>query len=159
MRRYAPANWVAALSLLLTLAALLFLALWPNAYQGEEVTLEPRSRDGQSIVVGTEEVRQTSASLIEENGVGALAVLMLPVLLAGVGLLAIRLRSRAGKALVWVSGFLLLLFAWASWLSIGPFYVPAALFSLVAAFFHTRTEERAEGGAGRFPPARHPSTR
>ena len=65
-------------SLLLASAAGLGLALWPCAYQGVEAA------------GGGAPERQFCESLVEANGVSVLALLALPVLLAGVGLAAVR---------------------------------------------------------------------
>ena len=65
-------------SLLLAVAAGVGLALWPCAYRGVEA------------VGGGGPERQLCASLVEANGVSVLGVLALPVLLAGVGLAAVR---------------------------------------------------------------------
>src|SRR3972149_5029385 len=60
------ATQLAAAACALSLAAALFLALWPESYQGTSVTTDGR-------------VTGTSASLIEENGAGVLLWLLLPV--------------------------------------------------------------------------------
>jgi hypothetical protein len=68
----------ATASLLLTLAAGVGLLLWPCAYQGIEVEAQPARG-------GAVQQRQLCATPIQANGVDALGVLALPVLLAGVG--------------------------------------------------------------------------
>ena len=70
--------------LLLALAAGLGLALWPCAYQGIAAT------------GGANPEQQVCASVVQANGVGVLGVLALPVLLAVVGLVAVRGRHRRG---------------------------------------------------------------
>jgi hypothetical protein len=69
-------------SLLLALAAGLGLVLWPCAYRGVE-----------SAGGGAPE-RQFCESLAQANGMSVLGVLVLPVLLAGLGLVAVRGRHR-----------------------------------------------------------------
>jgi hypothetical protein len=74
-------TWIGAIcSLVLALAAGLGLALWPCAYQGVEVAS------------GGGPERQLCASLVEANGMSVLGVLGLPVVLAGVGLVAVGRR-------------------------------------------------------------------
>jgi hypothetical protein len=104
--------------LLLALAAGLAVGLWPCASQGVETSS------------GAAGERRFCASLVEADGAGVLAVLAVPVLLAGVGLLAVRRRRRglllaATAALV---GFCLLALA-----SVGLFFLPAAAALVVAA--------------------------
>jgi anaerobic C4-dicarboxylate transporter len=68
--------------LLLALAAGLGLALWPCAYQGVEAA------------GGANPEQPVCASVVQANGVSVLGVLALPVLLAVVGLVAVRSRHR-----------------------------------------------------------------
>jgi len=116
---------LAGASVLLALAAALFLALWPESYQGTSVTTDGR-------------VTETSASLIEENGAEVLLWLLLPEAACLVALLASLSESTGAKVAMWLMGLLLLLFAWVSILSIGAFYLPAALALLLAALSATR---------------------
>jgi hypothetical protein len=67
--------------LLLALAAGLGLALWPCACQGVEAG-------------GANPEQPVCASVVQANGVSVLGVLALPVLLAVVGLVAVRSRHR-----------------------------------------------------------------
>jgi hypothetical protein len=104
--------------LLLALAAGLGLALWPCAYQGFEAT------GG-----GTNPEQQVCASVVQANGVGVLGVLALPVLLAVVGLIAVRGRHRWLLVVVMV---VLVAFCVLALASIGLFYLPAAIALIIA---------------------------
>jgi hypothetical protein len=108
----------AVASLVLALAAGVGLALWPCAYRGAEAPAGG----------GTE--RQLCASLIEVNGLDALAVLALPGLLAGIGVIAVRGRRRG---LLLGTTAALVAFCVVALASIGLFYLPAAIALLVAA--------------------------
>jgi len=102
-------------SLLLALAAGVGLALWPCAYQGVEA---------QSTPGGVEEERQLCATLVEMNGVDVLAVLALPVLLAGVGLATVHAGRRVILLTVTVA---LVAFCLLALASVGLYYAPAAV--------------------------------
>ncbi len=104
-------------SLLLASAAGLGLALWPCAYQGVEAA------------GGGVPERQFCESLVEANGMGVLGVLVLPVGLAGVGLVAVRRRRRPILVVVMVG---LVVFCVLALASIGLFYLPAAVALVVA---------------------------
>ena len=83
----------ATAGLLLALAAGVGLVLWPCADQGVEV-------QAPAAVGGAVQQRQVCATLVQANGVGVLGVLALPVLLAGVGLVAVRAGRRGVLAAV-----------------------------------------------------------
>ena len=103
-------------SLLLASAAGLGLALWPCAYQGVEAA-------------GGAPERQVCESLVEANGMSVLGVLVLPVLLAGLGLVAVRGRYRGVLVVVLVAlGTFCVLGAG----SVGLFYLPAAVALVIA---------------------------
>ena len=104
----------ATVAVLLALAAALGMALWPCAYRGSVAETGPG---------GTFQERQVCATLVEANGAGALVVLALPVLLAGVGLLA-ALAGRRG--LLGVVTIALIAFCAAAAASVGLPYLPAA---------------------------------
>ena len=104
-------------SLLLAVAAGLGLALWPCAYRGVEAA------------GGGGPERQLCGSLVEANGVSVLGVLALPVLLAGVGLVAVRRRRRPILIVVMVA---LVVFCVLAAASVGLFYLPAAVAVVVA---------------------------
>jgi cytochrome bd-type quinol oxidase subunit 2 len=123
------ANALAGIGLLLAVGALLFLTFWTGFYHGEAV-----SPDGNVV-------QETSASLIEENGMDVLGVLIFPVVLSLIGLLASFSQTKAGKIGMWVSAILLLLFGLVTWISLGPFYLPAGL-TLVIAAISARTSNR-----------------
>jgi hypothetical protein len=122
----------ATVAVLLALAAALGLALWPCAYQGSV---------GESGPGGTLQERQVCASLVEVNGAGALAVLALPVLLAGIGLLAVLVGRRAILAIATVA---VIAFCAAALASVGLLYLPAAA-ALIVALAGSRPARRATG--------------
>ncbi len=81
------------------------------------------------------EVTRHTATLVEVNGLYVLWLLLIPVLLTGLALLAIRFTDAGQarrKALLWVSALTLLAVCVVGILSIGLFYLPAALALLVA---------------------------
>jgi LPXTG-motif cell wall-anchored protein len=104
-------------SLLLASAAGLGLALWRCAYRGVE-----------AAGGGTPE-RQFCESLVEANGMTVLGVLILPVLLAGIGLVAVRRRRRLVLVAVMVA---LVVFCVLGLASVGLFYLPAAVALVIA---------------------------
>ena len=106
-----------ALSVILALAASLWLAFWPTFYQGVEA-----KPDSQGTV-------RTSASLIEVNGYWVALLLLIPVALAVAGLLAARAvdyRRSKGKLAVWAPAAMSLLFCFVGLFSIGLLYIPSA---------------------------------
>ena len=139
MKTRDPAMVVGWAAHLLAWAVLLWLALWPGFYQGVSVSTTLGESSG--------EATRISASLIEANGLRVLPLLSLPVLLTGVGLLAItaqrRWSLRAGLA-VWASAILLLLFSAVAIWSIGIFYLPAAVALLAAAVLGGRKKPAPE---------------
>jgi hypothetical protein len=110
----------ATVAVLLAGAAALGLALLPCAYRGVEAASGPG---------GVVQERQTCATLVEVNGAGALVVLALPVVLAGVGLLAVWAGRRGLLAVVTLA---LIAFCVAALASVGLLYVPAAGALIVA---------------------------
>jgi hypothetical protein len=122
----------ATVAVLLALAAALGLALWPCAYRGSV---------GESGPGGTLQERQVCATLVEVNGADALAVLALPVLLAGVGLLAALAGRRAILAIATVA---VIAFCAAALASVGLLYLPAAA-ALIVALAGWRPARRATG--------------
>jgi hypothetical protein len=122
----------ATVAVLLALAAALGLALWPCAYRGSV---------GESGPGGTLQERQVCATLVEANGADALAVLALPVLLAGVGLLAAWAGRRAILAIATVA---VIAFCAAALASVGLLYLPAAA-ALIVALAGWRPARRASG--------------
>ena len=110
----------AAVAVLLALAAGLGLALWPCTYRGSV---------GESGLGGALQERQVCATLVEVHGAGALVVLALPVLLAGIGLLGVLACRRGLLAIVTIA---LIAFFAVALASVGLLYVPAAGALLVA---------------------------
>ena len=115
-----PSGWAALVALLLAFAAGLFLALYP-VYQGVSVT-----GSSSGVVTSSRE----SATLITENGLGAVVLLCIPIVLAALGLPA---AARRRRVLVWVPGGVLLGFVVLSGFTIGLFYLPAAIALLLSA--------------------------
>ena len=128
------ARALAGASLLLALAALLFLTFWTGYYEGEEVTA-----DGAVVA-------KTSASLIEENGMDVLGLLAVPVVIAAVGFATSFWRVSAGKVALWTSAVLLVLFALVTGFTVGMFYLPAG-FTLVLAAVVANRRQTPQGGA------------
>ena len=110
----------ATASLLLALAAGVGLVLWPCAYQGIEAQPGPG---------GAAQVRQLCATLIEANGVDVLGVLALPVLLTGLGLVAVYAGRRGILFTVMVA---LVTFCLLALASVGLLYLPAAAALVIA---------------------------
>ena len=104
-------------SLVLAVAAGLGLALWPCAYRGVEAA------------GGGAPERQFCESLVEANGMSVLGVLALPVLLAGVGLVAVGRRRRSILVTVMAAMVAFCVLAAAS---VGLFYLPAAVALVIA---------------------------
>ena len=104
-------------------AATLFFLFWP-IYSG--VSVSPGESGTSSFSSGT---------LIEVNGLWAALLLVIPVALTAVTLIASlpnAPRPRIMLTLRWAAFVLLLLFCAVSILSIGAFYLPSALATLIA---------------------------
>ncbi len=131
--RLAATVWVALAALLLAFAAGLWLAFYPGFYQGVSVTA---SSSGE-VVESSEQ-----ASLLAENGMWALGLLAVPIVLAGLGVFG---AARRFRFLLWSVAVVLLVFSVISAMTIGLFYLPATIALLVAAALCTssRTERRA----------------
>ena len=119
--RLAATVWVALAALLLAVAAGLWLAFYPGFYQGVSVTA---SSSGEVVE------RSEQASLLAENGMWALGLLAVPIVLAGLGVLG---ALRSHRFLLWSVAVVLLVFSVISAMTIGLFYLPAAIALLVAA--------------------------
>jgi hypothetical protein len=74
-----------------------------------------------------------SATLLEVNGPRVFIPLVIPVVLAGLGLLAVLRAKRWRLLFVWIAAFLLAVFVLITGFSIGMFYVPAMILSMTAA--------------------------
>ena len=131
--RLAATVWVALAALLLALAAGSWLAFYPGFYQGVSVT----ASSGGEVVQRSEQ-----ASLLAENGMWALGLLAVPVTLTGLGVFG---AARSFRFLLWGVAVVLLVFSVISAMTIGLFYLPAAIALLVAAAVCTssRTPRRA----------------
>ena len=119
--RLAATVWVALAALLLALAAGSWLAFYPGFYQGVSVTA---SSSGEVVQ------RSEQASLLAENGMWALGLLAVPVALTGLGVFG---AARSFRFLLWGVAVVLLVFSVISAMTIGLFYLPAAIALLVAA--------------------------
>ena len=77
-----------------------------------------------------------SATAIEANGLHVILLLLVPILLTGIALLALRLTAKSQtvrKVLLWGPAVVLMGFCFVAIASIGMFYLPTALALLVAA--------------------------
>ena len=119
--RLAPTVWVALAALLLAVAAGSWLAVYPGFYQGVSVTA---SSSGEMVQ------RSEQASLLAENGMWALGLLAVPLALTGLGVFG---AARRFRFLLWSVAVVLLVFSVISGMTIGVFYLPAALALLAAA--------------------------
>jgi hypothetical protein len=119
--RLAPTVWVALAALLLALAAGSWLAFSPGLYQGVSVTA---SSSGEVVQ------RSEQTSLLAENGTWVLGLLAIPLALTGLGVFG-AVRSR--RFLLWSAAVVLIVFSLISGMSIGLFYLPAAVALVVAA--------------------------
>ena len=124
-------QFLAGASVLLALGAALFLALWPYYYRGESVSVDGRI------------IERTHASLIEENGFEVLPLLLLPMALCLSAWLLFFLKNQWTKAFMWAAAILLLVFSFFTGLTVGAFYLPAALALLLAAIAATRRRRAA----------------
>ena len=112
-------------------AAGLWLAFGP-VYQGVEATLPGESGS---------EVTRLSATMVEVNGLYVIPLLLVPVLLTGIALLALRLIDTCQtrrRVLLFGSAVGLLGFCAMGFLSFGVLYLPAALALLLAAVTGSR---------------------
>ena len=110
--------------------AFLWLVFWPFAYRGVSIQASPPGSDAAPVVT------ELSASLIETNGLWVVLPLLVPVVLTGLAYLAVwNLDSRkwTRSAILWVLAVLTLGFCALGILSIGAFYLPAALALLTTA--------------------------
>jgi hypothetical protein len=119
--RLAPAVWVALAALLLAVAAGSWLALYPGFYQGVSVTA---SSSGDVVQ------RSEQTSFLAENGMWALGLLAVPLALTGLGVFG---AVRRFRFLLWGAAVVLLACCVVSAMTIGMFYLPAAIALLVAA--------------------------
>jgi hypothetical protein len=124
---YSTATRLAALALVLALAAFLYLC-FADTYSGT-------TSNGVTV-------EHTSSTLIEENGVGIVGVLVIPVALAAIGLMLSFGRSASRAMGLWVTAVVLLGFCVVAILSVGWLYAPAAITLVVAAAKATNARPR-----------------
>jgi hypothetical protein len=110
----------------LALAALVVLAFVPIVATQSAVTSV-----GSDGGAGETLVRSSHETFVERGGLGALALLAIPAVLALVP--ALIWRGRAGRVAAWSSAAVLLLLVLATGFTIGLFYLPAAGVALAAA--------------------------
>ena len=106
-------------------AAGVLFAVWP-IYGGTSMTDSP---DGRSSTV-----THYTETLIEADGYPAVVALAIPILLTGLALVLVYSTSRwrlVRKTMLWMLAVALLGFCAVGYLSIGFFYIPAALALLV----------------------------
>ena len=114
--------------------AAVFFAFAPT-YSGESST---------SVTRGAESVTETyryTQTMLEANGPGVIVLLLVPVLLTGIALLAIRSANdgqMTRPVFIWGPAVALLILCVLGFWSIGLFYLPAALALLTAAIAHRR---------------------
>ena len=132
LKRSRAAAVSATITHLLAWAAFLWLALWPFSYQG--ISAAAVSVDGGGAT--TTEVARYSASLTEVNGYWVLLPLSAPVLVTGLALMSLLIwkgnGGRAANTLI-LGGLsvVLLIFSVLGLLSIGLFYLPVAIGSIM----------------------------
>ena len=111
-------------------AAFLWLVFWPFAYRGVSTQAAPPGSDAAPVVT------ELSASFIETNGLWVVFPLLIPVVLTGLAYLAgwyWNSMRWTRSAFLWALAFLTLGFCALGILSIGAFYLPAALALVVTA--------------------------
>jgi len=120
---------------LLAWGAFLWAAFWPFAYQGVSATPVQVDELGDPVGAVESELVRHSASFLEVNGVWGLVPLLIPVVLTGLALLGLgtwRGRTSGIISVLWVLTAGLLTFCLLTSLSVGVFYVPAALVLIAA---------------------------
>ena len=129
MRSISAATVAAWVAHALAWAAGLWLAFGP-VYQGASTTASaPGEPPGETV--------RFTSTLIEQNGLWVVPLLLAPIVLTAVALLALRLtndRQVVRRVLLWGPATLLLGFCVLGIFSIGILYLPAALALLVTAF-------------------------
>lgn len=133
----APGLVPAALAVMWTLIALVAFALLPFS-SSESIG---QSSDGTTFSTTSQE------TLIENEGIGVVMILLVPVAVALVGLVGVAFRLPALSAVVAAIAFVLCVVAI---LSIGFFYLPASVLLLIGAIRSTsRRTEVIRRGASR----------
>ncbi len=120
--------------------AFLWIAFWPFAYQG--VSVQEGSDE-------TPQVTHVSASFVEENGIGALLPMTVPVILTGLALLLVWRWSPGRWAkviLLWLLALDAVGFCILGMLSFGILFVPAALALVITAIVGAFQAPPSNGG-------------
>jgi hypothetical protein len=115
------------LAVVLATAAAVWLAVWPCVYRN--VFSE--------FVDGVRTITTSCDSLLDANGVPILAVLAIPVGLSAFALWAVRVRSSRG---LWGAVILMLAFCLLTGLSVGLWFLPAAIAIMLAALAPPQAE-------------------
>jgi hypothetical protein len=118
-------------------AAFLWLLLWPFSYRGVSVT---STQQGVGKVPVAPVATHFSESIIEVNGPVVLIPLFVPVALTGLALLAVWVWNASPivkRLSLWALAAVCLVFCVLGALSIGVFYLPAALALLITAIVGT----------------------
>ena len=124
-------------------AAGVWLTFGP-AYVGVSVTPVLRDESETPVLRGDgfgSEATRVTATLVEVNGLYVIFWLLVPVVLTGIALLAVQLTNNSQarrKILLWGPVVALLGFCAVAILSVGAFYLPAALALLFAAVTDSR---------------------
>ncbi len=122
----------AALAHFLAWAVSLYFAFYPCVYQGTTITT-------QSGVTITDS--GCSGSLVTVNGLSVLLVLAVPLAITGLGLFAALSRMvtyEVARILLWASAVSMPLVCLLGVFSVGFFYIPAALATIVSAIANPR---------------------
>lgn len=112
------AKWLALAAVVCTLAAFLFLALYPCSVRS--VSSRATSEGGREVQAPI--VETTCSSLLGSQGLGILVLLGIPVALALIGVVGLRLRQ---PLVVWFAALTTMVFAVLTGFSVGLFFFPA----------------------------------
>lgn len=159
MKHTDGATIASGVALALAVTAMLWLALWPNLYQGVSVTSVVVAPDSEALS-STGPIRETAfesssrqtrttASLVEANGLWVISLLLFPVALAAIGLLSAVMRRTAQTSGIWylwrtsgwASAVLLVVFCVVGAFSIGVFFLPSAVAAIVGAVLGRRRRQ------------------
>ena len=140
-RRFTAPKVLATASFVWAAGIGIWLAAWPCMYSGSSSVASTSSTDPTSVLGQTQ---SSCSSLISENGTRVLFLLAVPIVLTAIGLLG-ALKGRRWLAL----GPALLFFALCvvGLMSIGMFYIPAALALIVAGGLLDRSLSKAPAAA------------
>lgn len=115
------------LAVVLATAAAVWLAVWPCVYRNVFT----------DFIDGVRTITTSCDSLLDANGVPILAVLAIPVGLTAFALWAVRQRSSRS---LWAAVILMLAFCLLTGLSVGLWFLPAAIALMLAALAPPQVE-------------------